>query len=130
MWIFLRNSFLSLVDDPADPSMLYVRARVKPDINRIFPNAMVVETPRSDYRFRAFISKDEVARRLAELVCEIDYPSFKDSVHGDARHGWYLRVWAVMRAVQDSLYNKRAHPKQGAATKAVGKNKENRDAAR
>jgi hypothetical protein len=129
MWIFLKNSFLSLVNDPADPSMLYVRARVKPDINRVFPNATVVETPRSDYRFRAFVSKDEVARTLAQLVCEIDYSNFKDSVPGDVRYECYSRVWGIMHSMQERLHNKRAHPNRSKAAKATGKSKGDFDAA-
>ena len=52
MWLFTSNSFVSVVadrDDTQSPRLL-VRARIKGDIDQLFPDAEVMETPLTDYR--------------------------------------------------------------------------------
>jgi len=46
MWIFLSDSFLSIVDkdDPSGATLL-VRARVAGDIERVFPGVAVATMP-------------------------------------------------------------------------------------
>ena len=41
MWIFLSNSFISVVQKPGDNDLLTVRARIEGDIERVFPGAQV-----------------------------------------------------------------------------------------
>lgn len=63
MWLFTSKSFLSVVankDQPDSPKLL-VRSRLQEDIEEIFPSANVTETPYGDYRFRAWIPRQEVA---------------------------------------------------------------------
>jgi hypothetical protein len=52
MWLFTSNSFVSVVADRDDTqsSLLLVRARIKGDIDQLFPDAEVMETPLTDYR--------------------------------------------------------------------------------
>ena len=106
MWIFLSNSFVSLVADRDDPARLLVRGRRQGDVERFlapvsdpgeFP---VSETRSADYRFRSFVPRDTVARAVAVHASAIDYPNFKDSVHDDRRHSAYMDVWSVMHAYQ------------------------------
>ena len=113
MWIFLNNAFLSIVTPAGhDDHNLMVRARVKGDIQRVFPRARVVEAPKADYRFRASISRDTVATAIAKFVIyELDYPNFKNSIpkdkDGDKRHSAYTEVWNVMaKAFGCGLYNR------------------------
>jgi hypothetical protein len=103
--VFLKDSFLSIVADSGHKDRLLVRARIKGDLERAFPSAQVFSLKRSDYRYRAFIDRAEVARAIAEQVGRIDYPNFKDEVQrasGDARHHAYFDVWAVMRDYQNA----------------------------
>lgn len=99
MWIFLNDAFLSIVepggDNPED--CLMVRARTHADLKRVFPSAEIIANTGTDYPFRAFIPRSEVAARIAVSVACINYGNFKDSVRDDHRHNVYLRVWTAMR---------------------------------
>lgn len=101
MWVFLSDGFLSIVDkgDPGGETLL-VRARRKGDIERAFPDAEVVEGAGTDYRFRARISRDEVADRLAEAARNIGYGNFKSSVKDPELHHALLGVWQEMYKLQ------------------------------
>jgi hypothetical protein len=101
MWIFLSDSFLSVVAHKRDqPDMLLVRARVSGDIERVFPDADVSETPTADYRFRAVLPRGEVAGALAGTVLTIDYDNFKNSVTEHDRHDAYFGCWRSMHDFQ------------------------------
>jgi hypothetical protein len=98
MWLCLREGFLSVVankdyDPKVDTSELIVRARVKEHISNYFPKVKILEWKGTDYRFRAFISKDELKSVLATYVDELYYTNFKDSVKDDKLHDFYLSVW-------------------------------------
>ena len=41
MWIFLPESFISVVQKPGDTDTLTVRARIKGDIEPVFPKVCV-----------------------------------------------------------------------------------------
>lgn len=101
MWIFLSDTFLSIVDKGDDTGKtLLVRARVAGDIERVFPDAEVIEGAGTDYRFRARIDRSAVAARLAEAASTIDYSNFKASVKDRPRHDAYMRVWDAMYGLQ------------------------------
>src|SRR5574340_316349 len=107
MWIFLSDSFLSIVDKGDDTGKtLLVRARKRGDIERVFPAAVVTEGGVTDYQFRARIDREEVAQRVAETVRATTYANFKATVVEDDRHQAYMRVWEAMLAFQNA--NKRA----------------------
>lgn len=99
MWIYLSDSFLSIVKPKGKKDVLLVRARIKKDIQRLFPDAEIIETLLSDYRYRAFLSVKEVADAVARQVRGIDYDNFKDSV-GGRRHFIYLDVWRATRELK------------------------------
>lgn len=119
MWIFLQNSFLSIVDPEASydglsgpiGDKLLVRARIDGDIEAVFPNAKVSETPHRDYRFRALISRRIVAAAMAEAVNQIGASNFKGSVPEKARHDAYSGVWGVM--YREQLRRAPARPQRG-----------------
>jgi hypothetical protein len=104
MWIFLSNSFLSIVAHRDNPSLLLVRARHKDDITREFPHAAVSETPSADYRYRAELPRHEVSAAIQAAIEDIGYSNFKDSVVEGARHEAYMQVWRVMSALQHRLH--------------------------
>lgn len=57
MWIFLPSSFISVVQKPGDTDMLTVRARIKGDIESVFPKAKVEANKGTDYRYRARVPR-------------------------------------------------------------------------
>ncbi len=103
MWVFLSDAFLSIVAHRTKPGVLLVRARVRGDLERAFPNCRPKLTPAADYRYRAEISTDRVKAAITNRVEMITYDNFKNSVADTDRHEAYMRVWAVMHCYQSSL---------------------------
>ena len=103
MWIFSQAAYLSVVEDKTNPDMLLVRARVKGDIEKHFPDSMTTETPDADYLYRASIPRQEVATAIARIATDIDYSNFKNSVKDHRRAKFYAEVWAAMYKMQDEL---------------------------
>lgn len=103
MWIFMNDSFVSIVEDKTNPANLMVRARRKGDIERAFPGHRGrMLRQKTDYAYRATIPRHVVADQMAGAVRAINYTNFKDSVplRDNDRHSAYLRVWTVMRGFQ------------------------------
>lgn len=102
MWIFLKDSFLSIVQKPGDSDTLTVRARIKGDIEAVFPDAQVIQGGGTDYRFRAKIPREVVAKAMHDQVMNLTASNFKASVKGKKRHDAYFGVWQVMYQYQES----------------------------
>jgi hypothetical protein len=100
MWIFLSDSFLSVVSHRTKPEVLLVRARVKGDIERVFPKAKVTRSPSADYLFRAEMTRAAVAKAMTERIRRIDYDNFKNSIREDDRHDACSKIWQVMYSLQ------------------------------
>lgn len=102
MWICLSDAFLSIVDkgDPTHATLL-VRARRAGDIERVFPEAVVVAGEGSDYLYRARLPRARVAARLAEAALAIDYGNFKATVTERRRHDVYMDIWSALARDQD-----------------------------
>lgn len=100
MWLYTQNGFFSIVED-LDPDYLLVRSRVKGDIEKYWPKAVVREHAGTDYRFRASIPRFHVANTLTMVVEGINYPDFKASLKDTERIPWYMRVWSNMADMQD-----------------------------
>lgn len=102
MWIFLPDSFLSIVADKDDPTgdRLLVRARRKGDIESVFPDSRVIALAGSDYAFRAWVPRSEVTQVIASQVESIDYSNFKNSMIDNNYHDAALSVWSVMWGLQ------------------------------
>ena len=107
MWICLNNAFLSAVAKDCAADELLVRARVKNHITNVFPDAKVKTSDNTDYRFRAVVKRDAIAKALADQVKCIQYPNFKDSVRDDNLHSAYSRVWSAMYTLQSKGGNSR-----------------------
>ena len=119
MWICLSESFLSIVDASNEPGTLLVRSRRQGDIEAVFPNAKVVQTPGRDYLFRAGIARETVANALANAALNLYYPNFKNSVADSNLHRAYSSVWSIMSQLQEvapghttTRPNFRAHPQR------------------
>lgn len=127
MWLYANNAFLSIVEWRDDENYLLVRARFPTDINAVFPNAQVHETPSADYRYRAVIERDEVAEAMARQAYACTYDNFKNSIpHSDRdRHDTYLACWMEMKRAQDRAHSRYddqpdLYIDQAAADKASG----------
>ena len=103
MWVFLSDAMLSIVEKPGDAkaSTLTVRARVAGDIEWVFPDAKVIEGGGTDYRFRAAIPREQVAKAMFDQVMAVDYSNFKSTVKDHRRHDAYLGVWREMFSLQE-----------------------------
>jgi chorismate synthase len=108
MWICLNDSFLSIVADRDDKTMLLVRARAPGHIEAVFGDKYRVYRPegRADYQFRANIPRVVVSSVIGELLAEIDYGNFKDSVRDDALHDAYMGFWTIMYRLQQAALAK------------------------
>lgn len=100
MWICMNDGFLSVVHKDGAPNEMCVRARRKEHLERVFPGAKIIETKGNDYRFRAFIDKNEVAKVIADRITNIDYTNFKDSVKEKDMKKLYGEVWSTMYDLQ------------------------------
>ena len=102
MWIFLSDAFLSVVADHDDPEgeQLLVRARRHGHIERVFPEAEVFSVAGSDYAFRAWVPRQQVAEALQDQVMGIRYPNFKASIRDNAYHEAALQAWSAMHGFQ------------------------------
>jgi hypothetical protein len=101
MWICLSNAFLSIVDASNEPGTLLVRARRQGDIEAVFPDAKVVQSPGRYYLYRAGVKREAVAAALAEQVMKLAYPNFKSSVADPRLHAAYSSTWSIMSQLQE-----------------------------
>ena len=102
MWIILNKSFLSIVKNRNNENELLVRARVKGDIEKVFPEAKTFEDIKADYKYRSYINRKEVASAISEELININYDNFKSSVSKDdnLRSHAYIDVWRVLNKIQ------------------------------
>lgn len=108
MWIVCKHGFFSIVYKPQDGPRLTIRARVRADLTALKRDYLpklskITADAGSDYRFRAFASRQDVARAIGQIVAEIDYPNFKDEVRreqGAKRAAVYHRAWDVFADLQ------------------------------
>ena len=101
MWLYSKDNFLSIVEDHDDPDMLLVRARFRGDIEDIFPAADVIEGGGTDYLFRAWVKRTDVADAVRAQVMNIDYPNFKSANNSSRQHHLML-LWDVMCQAQEN----------------------------
>src|SRR5262245_36478 len=106
MWIIGRYGFISLVAHDRDPDLVQVRARVKQDITGWFPDARVEVTRRADYRYRADVTRREVADVLWHEVMNYDVTSHvkdvavAESFPNPERRRAYYACWSALARMQ------------------------------
>lgn len=97
MWIFMNKAALSIVADRHEENNLMVRARIKGDIEQVFPDADVLSSPDADYAYRASIPRHVVASKISLQINRIEYGDFKSSVKDEGRHRGYSEIWSCFR---------------------------------
>ena len=100
MWIFTSKSFISVVQKPGDTDLLTVRARIKGDIEAVFPGAKVEVNKGTDYKYRAKVPRQDVATALHDQVMALNYSNFKNTVKENKHHSAYMDVWSAMYRAQ------------------------------
>jgi hypothetical protein len=87
MWIALPDSFVSIVEDPANPGYLQVRSRTKRHLLNFFKDTPFEEDDlhiiedkdgERDYQWRTIQPKSVVSHIMAQAVQKIDWSNFKD----------------------------------------------------
>jgi len=112
MWICFNDAFVSVVSDPIVPGQLMVRARRKNHLKRLLgKKAKVYESPKRDYRFRAYVTREDFAKLVADKVENIDYTNFKDSVKkkDPELEKLYMKFWCEHLDYQESHYGVSYH---------------------
>ena len=100
MWMFTSKSFISVVQKPGDTDLLTVRARIKGDIENLFPDAKIETNKGTDYKYRAKVPREVVAKALHDQVMSLNYSNFKNTVKDKKRHDAYMDVWSAMYPLQ------------------------------
>lgn len=100
MWVFTPKGFISIVADRTDPQgRLLVRARSAKHLTALLPTTPDREpfrVPNSDYAWRMWIDRSELAQIIAQEAEGIDYPNFKNAIREDLYHDACLDVWEAM----------------------------------
>lgn len=99
MWIYLPDCHVSIVADSTRAGWVLVRARLRGDLERFAsPQAWEIEeTPDADYRWRVFIPREALSRRLQQIAYSLDWPNVKSAIaSGDTlRWAWYSKAWCA-----------------------------------
>src|SRR5437016_5925567 len=87
MWIISNFGFFSIVEKPGDKeeNTLTVRARVKADLENLRDKYLqtlgpISEDVGTDYKYRAKAPRLDLARAFSQIILDIDYSNFKNSV--------------------------------------------------
>ena len=111
MWVFFKGGFVSIVKHRKRRNLFLVRSRVREDLDNFLSYVERKKPPRvyvnsgSDYRFRAFLKRSEVADVMFEIAEDIDYSNFKNAVHGEPdRDLAYMGCWRAMNHLQTSRH--------------------------
>ena len=106
MWLYTNKGFLSIVENFHDKTQLLVRGRFDGDIEALFPNAEIQVDAGTDYKYRTFLPREEVAERMkAYTESELTYSNYKNSVKDKRRLSAYHRVWNTMYDAQQERVN-------------------------
>lgn len=106
MWLFTRNGFLSVIQDPNESHHLFIRARVRGDLERLVAEldkpVDIVERPGRDYLWAVTVHRADFIKVMVDQLMELDYTNVKDAIDlGEkARHDAMLRVWTTMSSLQ------------------------------
>ena len=97
MWIYTSKGMISVVQKDCDAGILCVRARVREHLAAIFPDYTIIDTPKGDYLFRAYVPKGIVSQRIASLLVDLNYDNFKNSIpqEMDEYHTACHKVWGA-----------------------------------
>ena len=63
------------------------------------------ETPGADYRYRAWINRNDLATGMSQIAQNLDYDNFKNEVahHDPDRAHLYSHVWGVLGQLSSAV---------------------------
>lgn len=100
MWICLNDGFLSIVQSSEYENVLVVRARRREVLELTFPGSEIFVTERSDYRYRIFADRADVAVVIMEKLFSLDYECFKSATLDRELHNLYVDFWLQCKSYQ------------------------------
>jgi phage tail tube protein FII len=100
MWLITTTGFYSIVQKPGEKG-LTIRSRVRKDLEALRDKYLpdlgeIVRNEKTDYRYRAKVSHADLAKAASQMVLDIDYDNFKNTVakvQGHDRSHIYSNVW-------------------------------------
>lgn len=71
-------------------------------LKKFLENADIFEDENADYKYRSYISRENVANVISNELLKIDYDNFKSSVSKDEsnRAQAYMNVWSSLNKLQ------------------------------
>lgn len=98
MWIFTPQGFLSIVADREDPQAgrLLIRARTRKHLRNLLPDCEPFQKRPSDYPWRVWATRQQVAGLVAQQVTNLTYDNFKNAIPDAEYHDACLDVWEAM----------------------------------
>ncbi len=104
MWLFLPDAYISVTEHESEPRLVCVRARVRGDLESLFPEADIAETIDRDYRFATSLPKERVSQVVSLRIAKLNYASFFEAIPDEDRKQAYIQVWGAMYEEQNRLY--------------------------
>jgi hypothetical protein len=103
MWLFTTIGFFSVVADPDHPNTVTVRAHTREDLEALrrhhLPDLEISEAGEPEYRFCAWVARDEWTHAAEGLAAAIDYPSFEHAV-SERQGGERAARWRALLGLQ------------------------------
>lgn len=108
MWLFTKNSFVSVVQHRERPNDVMIRARRRNHLVRLFPKKekQIVKTAGADYMWRLVVSKKELAKVASDYILRsLTYDNFK-AAQDSASSCWADFLHKVWQAGYEMQYCK------------------------
>lgn len=106
MWIFTKHGFLSIVQHKFEPELFQVKARDPEPLQKLFSDYEMIIIDWADYRYRVEVPREEVMKRVSQIVDDVRYTSYKDECEDDLFHRALVRIWNVMYRFQQKRLEK------------------------
>lgn len=105
MWLATKFGFYSIVKSSENNSFM-VRSRERKDLDNLkrnvlnFKNRKIHFSEITDYKYRIFINKEELAELMLFISENVDYSNFKDKIKSSLdqkdKLPYYSEIWGVM----------------------------------
>lgn len=103
MWLFSQRGFFSIVQHRDKPHILIVKARMRGDIEKYWPDAVIERNEDFDYLYRTELYRHQVEPVILKMVQDVNYASFKGSLEDKRRYIWHVQVWEILCLMQEAF---------------------------
>jgi len=112
MWLFTKHGFYSVTEarHARKKNMKQIRARNEVDLYNLkdalpeLRKKRIYIDKRADYRYRIYVSNDELGRVMAHFADSLDYNNFKNKIakvpNQAEKVGYLGRIWNIMYEYQ------------------------------